>query len=179
MVNWFFKCLIHGRLIFEYKPPVIQCIKYTFSNKWCWSNYWICTHTHTHTHNIHLGCWERLKAGREWDNRGWDGWMASPTRRTWVWANSGSWWWTGKPAVLQSMRSQRVRHDRATELKYTSPWTSNLEYHLCFFLSFQYLLAKGISTLLSNSCQVDWGSRNVDRCAQLIIMSQSHSPAPL
>ena len=43
-------------------------------------------------------CWERLKAGREGDNRGWDSWMASPTCWTWVWANSGSWWWTGKPA---------------------------------------------------------------------------------
>ena len=49
--------------------------------------------------------WERLKAGGQGDNR-WDGWMASPTRWTWVWASSGSWWWTGKPGVLQSMGSQ-------------------------------------------------------------------------
>ena len=61
-------------------------------------------------------CWERLKAGGEGDNRGWDGWMASLTRWTWVWVNSGSWWWTGRPGVLQSMGSQRVRHDWATEL---------------------------------------------------------------
>ena len=47
--------------------------------------------------------WERLKAGGEGDDRGWDGWMASPTRCTWVWASSGRWWWTGKPGVLQSM----------------------------------------------------------------------------
>ena len=47
-----------------------------------------------------LWCWERLKAGGEGDNRGWDGWMASPTRWTWVWASSGSWWWTGKPGIL-------------------------------------------------------------------------------
>ena len=60
--------------------------------------------------------WERLKAVREGDNRGWDGWMASPTQWTWVWASSGSWWWTGKPGVLQSMGSQRVRHDWGTEL---------------------------------------------------------------
>ena len=45
-------------------------------------------------------CWERLKAGVEGDNRGWDGWVASPTQWTWVWASSGSWWWTGKPGVL-------------------------------------------------------------------------------
>ena len=61
-------------------------------------------------------CWEKLKAG-EGDNRGWDGWMASLTRWTGVWASSGSWWWTGKPGVLQSMGSQRVRHDWETELK--------------------------------------------------------------
>ena len=46
-------------------------------------------------------CRERLKARGEGDDRGWDSWMASPTRRTWVWASSGSWWWTGKPGVLQ------------------------------------------------------------------------------
>ena len=51
-------------------------------------------------------CWERLKMGGEGDNRGWDRWMASPTQRTWVWVSSGSWWWTGKPGVLQSMESQ-------------------------------------------------------------------------
>ena len=47
-------------------------------------------------------CWERLKAGGEGDDKGWDGWMASPTRWTWVWASSGSWWWAGKPGVLHS-----------------------------------------------------------------------------
>ena len=52
--------------------------------------------------------WPRLKAGGEGDDRGWDGWMASPTQWTWVWARSGSWWWTGKPGVLQFMGSQRV-----------------------------------------------------------------------
>ena len=62
--------------------------------------------------------WERLKAGGEGDNRGWDGWMASPTWWTWIWASSGSWWWTGKPAMLQSMGSQRVGHDWATELNW-------------------------------------------------------------
>ena len=55
--------------------------------------------------------WERLRAGGEGDDRGWDGWMASLTRWVWVWVNSGCWWWTGRPGVLQSMGSQRVRHD--------------------------------------------------------------------
>ena len=68
------------------------------------------------THWKRPWCWERLKARGEGDDRGWDGWMASPTLWTWVWANSGSWWWTGKPGVLQSVGSQRVRHDWATEL---------------------------------------------------------------
>ena len=61
--------------------------------------------------------WERLKAG-EGDNRGWDGWMASPTQWTWIWASSRSRWWTGKTGVLQSMRSQRVGQDWATELNW-------------------------------------------------------------
>ena len=60
-------------------------------------------------------CWERLKAG-EGDDRGWDGWMASLTQWTWVWASSRGWWWTGKPGVLQSMGSKRVGHDWGTEL---------------------------------------------------------------
>ena len=56
-------------------------------------------------------CWERLRAEGEGDERGWDGWMASLTWCTWVWASFRSWWWTGRPVVLQSMESQRVRHN--------------------------------------------------------------------
>ena len=52
------------------------------------------------THWKRPWCWERLKVGGEGDNRGWDGWMASLTQRTWVWVNSVSWWWTGRPGVL-------------------------------------------------------------------------------
>ena len=59
-------------------------------------------------------CWERLKVG-EGDDRGWDGWIVSPTQWTWVWVNSGSWWWTERPGMLQSMGSQRVGHNWATE----------------------------------------------------------------
>ena len=65
-----------------------------------------------------LWCWEGLGAGGERDDRGWDGWAASPTRWTWVWVNSGSWWWTGRPGVLRFMGSQRVGHDWATELNW-------------------------------------------------------------
>ena len=60
-------------------------------------------------------CWERLKAGGEGDDRGWDGWMASLAQRTWIWANSGRQWRTGKPDILQSMGSRRVGYNLATE----------------------------------------------------------------
>ena len=71
------------------------------------------------THLKRPWCWDRLRARGEVDNRGWDGWMASPTQWTWVWVNSGSWWWTGRPGVLQSMGSQRAEHDWVTELNWT------------------------------------------------------------
>jgi len=61
-------------------------------------------------------CWEGLGAGGEEDDRGWDGWMASLTRWTWVSVNSGSWWWTGRPGVLRFMGLQRVGHGWATDL---------------------------------------------------------------
>ena len=68
------------------------------------------------THWKRHWCWARLKVGGEADNRGWDGWMALLTQWTWIWVNSGSWWWTGRPGVLRSMDSQRVWHDWVTEL---------------------------------------------------------------
>ena len=64
-------------------------------------------------------CWEGLGVGGEGEDRRWDGWIASPTWWTWVWVNSGSWWCTGRPGVLQFMRSQRVGHNWATELNWT------------------------------------------------------------
>ena len=70
------------------------------------------------THWKRPWCWEKLKTGGEGDDRGWDGWMALPTPYTWVWASSGSGWWTGKPGLLQSRGSQRVGHDWATELNW-------------------------------------------------------------
>ena len=90
---------------------------------WCWS--WnsktLATWCKELTHWKKPWCWERLKAGGKGDDRGWDGWMASPTWWTWVWVNSRSWWWTRRPGVLQSMRSQRVGHDWVTELNWTDP----------------------------------------------------------
>ena len=63
--------------------------------------------------------WERLKAGGEGDDRGWDGWMASPTQWTWIWVDSRSWWWTGRPGVLQCMGLQRVGHNWVTKLNWS------------------------------------------------------------
>ena len=63
-------------------------------------------------------CWEELGAGGGGDDRGWDGWMASPPWWTWVWVNSRSWWWIGRPGVLRFMGSQRVGHNWATELNW-------------------------------------------------------------
>ena len=70
------------------------------------------------THSKRPWWWERLKAGGEGDDRGWDGWMASLTQWTWVWVNSRSWWWTGRPDVLWFMGWQRVGHDWVTELNW-------------------------------------------------------------
>ena len=79
-------------------------------------------------------CWEGLGAGGEGDDRGWDGWMASPTQWTWVWVNSRSWWWTGRTGVLRFMGSQRVGHDWATELNWTEDLSnlSSTSFHLSF-----------------------------------------------
>ena len=87
---------------------------------WCWS--WnsstLTTWCEELTHLKRPWCGERLRAEGEGDDRGRDGWMASPTWWTWVWGSSRSWCWTEKPSVLQSMGSQRVRHDWATELNW-------------------------------------------------------------
>ena len=68
----------------------------------------------------------KIEGRRRGNNRGWDGWMASPTQWTWVWASSGSWWWSCKPGMLQSMWSQRVRHDRATKQQQNGFWTETV-----------------------------------------------------
>ena len=88
---------------------------------WYWSSNTLATWCEELTHLKRPWCSERLKTGGEGDDRGWDGWIASLTQWTWVWVNSRSWWWTGRPGVLQSMESQRVRHDWATELNWSNP----------------------------------------------------------
>ena len=98
------------------------------------------------THLKRPWCWERLKVGGEGDERGWDGWMASLTQWTWVWVNSQSWWWTGRPGMLQSMGLQRVGHNWATELNwadFNSPsafFLSTIQYNSFPILTSLYVL---------------------------------------
>ena len=98
--SWMF---IFGRIDAEAETPIL-CLA-----TWC----------EELTHLKRPWCWERLKAGKKGEDRGWDVWMASPTQWTWVWVNSGRWWWTGRPGVLQFMRSQsRTRLSDWTELNW-------------------------------------------------------------
>ena len=85
---------------------------------WSWNSNSLATWCEELMHWKRPWCWKRLRAGGEGDNRGWDGWMASPTRWTWVWASSGSLWWTGKPGMLESMGPQRLGHNWVTELNW-------------------------------------------------------------
>ena len=108
---------------------------------WCWS--WnsntLATWCRKLTHWNRPWCWERLKAGRERDDRGWDGWMTSLTRWTWVWVNFRSWWWTGGSGMLQFMGLQRFGHNWATELN-------------CVWFSVQYYTS-GLWHMYANSLQ--------------------------
>ena len=83
---------------------------------WRWNSNTLATWCKELTYLKGPWCWERLKAGGEGDDRGWDGWMASLTQWTWVWASSGSWWWTGKPAV-HGVRKSQTRLSNWSELK--------------------------------------------------------------
>ena len=90
-------------------------------NEWCqiWNSRTLVTSCEELTHWKRLWWWGRLKAGGKGDDSWWDGWMTSLTRWTWVWENSRSWWWTGRPGMLQFIGSLRVRHDWVTELNWT------------------------------------------------------------
>ena len=91
---------------------ILKEIKPEYSlERWCWGSSTLATWRKEPTHWKRPWWWERLKAGGDGDDRGWDGWMASPTQWTWVWARSGRWWRREKPDVMQSMGS----HDLVTE----------------------------------------------------------------
>ena len=94
-------------------------IGWTETGDWSWNSNTLATSCEELTHWKRPWCWEGLRVGGEGNDRGWDGWMALLTRWAWVWVNSGSWWWTGRPGVLWFMGSQSVGHDWATELNWT------------------------------------------------------------
>ena len=120
-------CCLLGTILYHQARmrffPLLPCVQSLFLRtyrkpKWLPPLPTLATWCEELSHLKRPWCWETLKAG-EGDNRGWDGWMASPTKWTWVRVNSTSWWWTGRPGVLQSMGSQRVRHDWVAELNWT------------------------------------------------------------
>ena len=85
------------------KPGVLQSmgsqrVGHDWSTELDWTDFRDCL-----IHLKRLWCWERLRAGGEGDDRGWDGWMALLTQQTWIWVNSKSWWWIGRPVMLKSM----------------------------------------------------------------------------
>ena len=149
------------------------------------------------THWNRLWCWEGLGAGGEEDDRGWDGWMASLTWWMWVWMNSGSWWWTGRPGVLQFMGSQRVGHDWMTELNWTE-WLMMLNIFsffywlfVCFLCPLNSLNLIFIWSIIAIQCCVSfcsataWISYDIYRCIPRHIhmsppfwASLSHIPHP-
>ena len=128
---------------------------------WCWS--WnsntLATSCEELTRWKRPWCWGGLGAGAEEDDRGWDDWMASPTRWTWVWIDSGSWWWTGRPGVLRFMGSQRVGHDWTTELNCTE-WKDAHIAHICAFLGkvndHFHQESSGTQCLTVHTARVQW-----------------------
>ena len=125
---------------------------------WClsWNSNTLATWCEELTHLKRPWCWGRLKAGGEGDDSGWDGWIASLTQWTWVWVNSGSWWWTDRPGVLQSMGSQsRTR---------LSDWTTVMRLWQQIYVLFSHSVmsdsvtpwtaARQASLSLSTSCSL-------------------------
>ena len=118
---------------------------------WGWNSNTLTTSWEELTHCKRPWCWEGVGAGGEGDDRGWDGWMASLTRWTWVSVNSGSWWWIGRPGVLGFMGSQRVRHDWATDLIWsdTTAWGTLC----CPFRNSEFKLQKAIQPPSFSHCK--------------------------
>ena len=100
--------------------------------------------------------WERLKAGGEGNNRGWDGFMASLIQWTWVWVNSGSCWWTQRPVVLHTMALQRVQHNWATELNWTELKLKLIYFNFSSILSFSEKLFVFILTIVQQVKTTPW-----------------------
>ena len=117
-INYFVQYpLLHEKYLFlSSKPSRPSYRKSVLTIHWkyrCWS--WISSTLATWYEELtdlkRPWCWERLKAGGEGDDRGWDGWMASPAQLTWIWVDSRSWWWTGKPDLHGVTKSQTQLSD--------------------------------------------------------------------
>ena len=124
---------------------------------WSWNSNTLATWCKELTHWKRPWCWLRLKAGGEGDDQGWDDWMASLTRWTWVWAGSGSWWWTGNPGVLQSW-SPRVKHDW-TELNWFIHKNALLEKDLFSTILCESLNEPSINTGGPEKSFVHWSTK--------------------
>ena len=142
--NWYFQIVVLEETLespLDYKE--IESVHPKGSQSWHWKDWcwsWnsntLATWCKELTHCKRPWCWERLKAGGEADDRGWDAWMASQTQWTWIGESSRSWWWTGKPGVLQSMERQRVEHTEQFS------WTDSIRKYAIFQKIFQnYLTA--------------------------------------
>ena len=133
---------------------------------WCWS--WnsstLATWCEELTHLKRPWCWERLKVGGEGDDRGWDGWMASPTQWTWVWVNYGSWWWTEKPGIHGVTKSQ-IQLSNLTGMNWHVTWfleyifVENLFIICLFFFIHLHELIGQYSDIPLNACNL-WQSFN-------------------
>ena len=127
-----------------------------------WNSSTLATSCEELTHWKRLWCWEGLRAGEKGDDRGWDGWMASLTRWTWVWVNSGSWWWTGRPGCCDSWghkESDTTERLNWTELNwavfpvlYSRPLFIYFKYniHVNTYHTCQYMSYMSIPNLLSS-----------------------------
>ena len=115
---------------------ILKEISPGFHWHWSWNSNTLATWCEELTYWKRTWCWERLKAGGKGDDRGWDGWKASLTLWTWVWANSGRYWRTGKPGVLLSRGLQRVGHDRAAKRQQQGSvllhWQENINWRVAF-----------------------------------------------
>jgi len=109
------------------KPHLHQSNRSWPADPWVWERISLLSFGTDLFCSIIVAIWEGLRAGGEGDDRGWDGWMASLTWWTWVWVNSRSWWWTGRPGVLWFMGSQRVGHDWATDLIWSDGYVNWLD----------------------------------------------------
>ena len=106
---------------------------------WRWNSNTLATWCEELTHLKRPWCWDRLKVGGEGGDWGWDAWMASLTWWTWVWANSGRWWWTGKPGVLKSMGLQsRTPLSDWTELNWTEYLNTHTHFSKCHTIYFYF-----------------------------------------